>query len=140
MSVADDPRALVGTELGARKDCVNYDSCEPALMETDMGERDQIVPVVLTDGTVVHISATPLGGDEDVADLKSALSFGEVSRTVESFARELSTCFDRVSPDRASIEFGIEVAVEAGNLTALIVKGSAKGNLKIVLSWDRAKG
>lgn len=105
-----------------------------------MDERERVVPVVLADGTVVHISATALGGDEDVADLKGALSFGEVSRTVEGIARELSACLDRVSPDKASIEFGVEVAVEAGNLTALIVKGSAKGNLKIVLSWDRARG
>ena len=52
---------------------VNYDSFEPALKEVDMDERERVVPVMLADGTVVHISATTLGGDEDVADLKGAL-------------------------------------------------------------------
>lgn len=104
-----------------------------------MDERETIVPVELADGSVVRISATPLGGDEDVADLPGALSFGEVSRTVEGMARELRACLDRVNPDKASIEFGIEVAVESGHLTALIAKGSAKGNLKVVLSWDLGK-
>jgi hypothetical protein len=102
-----------------------------------MQERTRIVSVALGDGSVVRVSATPLGGDEDVADVKQMLSFGEVTKTIEGIARELSSCLERVRPDKASVEFGLEVAVESGNLTALIVKGAAKGNLKIALEWGR---
>jgi hypothetical protein len=102
-----------------------------------MEDRTHIVPVTLADGTVVHVSATPLGGDEDVADLGKVLSFNEVTKTIEGIARELNSCWEHVRPDKASVEFGLEVAVESGNLTALIVKGAAKGNLKIALEWNR---
>lgn len=33
------------------------------------------------------------------------------------------------------MEFGLEVALESGQLTAVLVKGSAKANLKITLEW-----
>jgi len=33
------------------------------------------------------------------------------------------------------VEFGLEVALESGQLTAVLVKGSAKANLKITLEW-----
>jgi hypothetical protein len=104
-----------------------------------MEDRTRIVPVKLADGTVVHVSATPLGGDEDVADIRGALSFAQITKTIESVAQELNSCIDRVKPDKASVEFGVEIAVESGGLTALIVKGAAKGNLKITLAWEPAK-
>jgi len=104
-----------------------------------MEDRTRIVPVRLVDGTVIQVSATPIGGDEDVADVKGVLSFDEITKTIESVAQELGSCIDRVKPDRASVEFGVEIAVESGGLTALIVKGTGKGNLKITLEWERAR-
>ncbi len=103
-----------------------------------MDDQTRVVPVKLADGTIVRISATSLGGDEDVANMKQAFSFDQITNTIESVARELSSCVDRVKPEKASVEFGVEIAVESGNLTALIVKGAAKGNLKITLEWERA--
>ena len=45
------------------------------------------------------------------------------------------TAVQKVAPTKASVEFGIEVAVEPGKVTALWVKGSGKANLKITLEW-----
>ncbi len=39
-------------------------------------------------------------------------------------------------PDKASIKFGLEVTLESGKLTTLLVKGSGKGNLEITLEWS----
>ncbi len=44
----------------------------------------------------------------------------------------------RVKPTKASVELGLEIGVEAGQLTALLVKGTGKANLKITLQWDFA--
>jgi hypothetical protein len=103
-----------------------------------MEDRTRIVPVRLADSTVIQISATPIGRDEDVADVKGVLSFDQITKTIESVAQELGSCIKRVKPDKASVEFGVEIAVESGGLTALIVKGTAKGNLKITLTWESA--
>jgi hypothetical protein len=43
-----------------------------------------------------------------------------------------------LKPHKASVEFGLEVALEAGQLTALLVKGSGTSNLKITLEWSEA--
>lgn len=46
---------------------------------------------------------------------------------------QVTETLDKIKPDKASANFGVELAVEAGNLTALIVKGWGKGNLEITL-------
>jgi hypothetical protein len=47
----------------------------------------------------------------------------------------LTTALKKVKPKKASVEFGLEVAVESGKLTTLLVKGTGTANLKIALEW-----
>lgn len=42
----------------------------------------------------------------------------------------------KVKPKKASVKFGMEMALESGQLTALVVKGSGKANLEITLEWE----
>jgi Trypsin-co-occurring domain 1 len=44
--------------------------------------------------------------------------------------------FDRIKPDKASVKFGLKVAVESGHLTAVVVKGSGEANLEVTLEWS----
>ena len=44
--------------------------------------------------------------------------------------------FDRVKPKKASVEFGVEVGIESGALSALICKGTGTANLRVVLEWS----
>lgn len=37
---------------------------------------------------------------------------------------------------KATVEFGIEIGLEAGQLTAMLVKGTGKANIKITLEWS----
>jgi hypothetical protein len=39
----------------------------------------------------------------------------------------------KVKPKKATVKFGMELAIESGQLTAAIVKGSGKTNLEITL-------
>jgi Trypsin-co-occurring domain 1 len=41
-----------------------------------------------------------------------------------------------VKPKQARVKFGMELAIELGQLTAVIVKGSGTGNLEITLEWE----
>jgi Trypsin-co-occurring domain 1 len=41
-----------------------------------------------------------------------------------------------VKPKQATVKFGMELAIESGQLTTVIVKGSGTGNLEITLEWE----
>ena len=45
------------------------------------------------------------------------------------------TTFQKVKPRKASVELGLEVGLESGHLTALLVKGTGTANLKLTLEW-----
>lgn len=98
-----------------------------------MEARTEIVKAELANGSTLNIQATILGGEEKVAF--SLPPFREVTDAIEGIAESVVTTLQRVKPRKASIEFGLEVALEAGHLTALLVKGSGTSNLKITLEW-----
>jgi len=102
---------------------------------SSLREDRVVVPMTLTDGTIVRVSACQLGGDENVVDWAEAFQFSEVTGMIEAVAQDLAACLNRVKPQKTTVEFGVEIAIESGKLTALLVDGSAKGNLKISLEW-----
>ncbi len=63
-------------------------------------------------------------------------SFEDFSESFEALTRNLRAAIDKIAPKKAVIEFGVEVGVESGKLTALLVKGSGKANLKVTLEWS----
>lgn len=98
-----------------------------------MPTKQEWVPVQLANGAQIRVAATMLGGEEDVAF--KVLSFDEVTKTIEGIAGSLNAALQKVKPKKASVEFGLEVAVESGALSALLVKGSGTATLKITLEW-----
>lgn len=98
-----------------------------------MSTRQELIPVKLANGSEIRVAATILGGEEDVAF--KLLSFDEVTNTIEGIAGSLNAALQKVKPKKASVEFGLEVAVESGKLTSLLVNGSGTATLKITLEW-----
>jgi hypothetical protein len=105
-----------------------------------MASRTEIVSVQLDDGTIVKVKATALGGDEDVLDLDKILPFKQVTDTIERIAGVMLATLKKINPDKASVEFGVEVGIESGAVTALLVQGSGTGNLKVTLEWSKQTG
>jgi Trypsin-co-occurring domain 1 len=95
--------------------------------------RNEVIKAKLANGATLHIQATQLGKEEDV-DFNLP-SFKEVTDAIEGIADSFVTTYQKVKSRKASIEFGLEVALEAGHLTALLVKGTGTANLKITLEW-----
>jgi microcompartment protein CcmL/EutN len=104
-----------------------------------METRTKVIPVELEDGTVIKVQAAVIGGAQDVVDLERVFSFAEVTRTIEKIAGVMLRALQNVKPTKASVEFGVEVVVESGALSGLLVKGSGTGNLNITLEWEGAK-
>jgi hypothetical protein len=98
-----------------------------------MTSPQEIVPVQFADGTRLHIKATILGREEDVAF--KLLSFEQVTDTIEHVATALTAALKKAKPKKASVEFGLEIAVDSGKLTALLVESGGTATIKIALEW-----
>jgi hypothetical protein len=99
-----------------------------------MSVRTEIIPVKLPNQTIIHVEATVVSGEQDVAAMP-ALPFQEMLGAIEGIAQAITATIHRVSPRKAKVELGLEVGVEAGHLTALLVKGTGTASLKITLEW-----
>jgi len=95
--------------------------------------KTEIVKAELGNGVIIRIEATSLGGEERIA--YGIPSFKEVTDAVEGIAHAVVTTLKKVKPQQARVEFGVEIGIESGQLTALLVKGTGTANLKIIMQW-----
>lgn len=104
-----------------------------------MPTKQELIPVKLANGSVIRVAATMLDDKEKTVKEKDVafklLSFEAVTNTIEGIADSLNAALQKVKPKKASVEFGLEVAVESGALTTLLVKGEGTATLKITLEW-----
>jgi hypothetical protein len=96
----------------------------------------QTVLVKLPDGGVIRaeVSGGPI--ERDVADGVVQFDFNEVLDTVKSIGKALLGAIKEIQPKKAAVEFSVELSAEPGKLTALLVKGTAKGSIKVSLEWS----
>ena len=95
-----------------------------------------LVKVDMGDGRVVAVEARNFSPEQPVG-IADVLKFDGVTKSIEAVADRMTEAFDRVKPDRASVEFGIDIGVESGMLTGLVVKGSGNATLTVTLEWQR---
>lgn len=108
-----------------------------------MADETKIIRVKLPNGAIAHMEATVVGGggaaEEERRIAFDVHSFDGVLDVVEGMASAVWNTLEKIAPDHASIEFGVEVGLENGQITGLFVKGSGKANLKITLEWGGKK-
>jgi hypothetical protein len=100
-----------------------------------LNDKMKVVKTQLEDGTYVYVQTTTLAGEDYIVDTDKVYLFEEVTHTIKSIAKSVVDTLKEVKPRSATVEFGLEVSVEAGKLTTLLVKGSGTANLKITLEW-----
>lgn len=116
---------------------------------------DSIVPATAVfEGKQVNIqvqvneSAVEAWQDEDperdvsIFRRKEAHPFAlsDLGTSIGAIADAVTSAVARVAPDEAEVEFGIDVGVESGQLTSLLVKGTAEATLKVRLLWKHGSG
>ncbi|WP_414578581.1 CU044_2847 family protein [Anabaena sp. CCY 9402-a] len=94
--------------------------------------QTRIISLELADGTNIKVEATPIGERKGVLQSQD---FHQVTTAIESLTKEISETLQKVKPDRATVKFGIEIGIESGKLTPLIVKGVSTANFEITLEW-----
>ena len=108
-----------------------------------MDPHDNLVRADVGNGRIIQVEARPATGDPeaDVGILDrfratDAMPFDGVTDSIEAIAERVTNALSRVRPDKAKVEFGIDVGVESGGLTALLVKGTGTATLKVTLEWE----
>ncbi|MEV6330027.1 CU044_2847 family protein [Streptomyces sp. NPDC051909] len=101
---------------------------------------------VALDGGVLYVEARPLGGPADRTDDLEGLEglgggrmpdLSGVTAALASFADQIGAALHRAAPDRATVEFGCQLGLEGGRLTALVVQGTVDASLRVTLEWNR---
>ena len=95
--------------------------------------QSNTVPVQLPNGAIVKVEVASTGREDVGFDVKQ---FQPVADAIEGVVQMIAAPIQKVKPKKATVKFGMELAIEAGQLTAVIVKGSGKGNLEITLEWE----
>ena len=92
--------------------------------------RGPMVPLKVSDDLTIYVES--LEGEEVVSKKKWA----DFIEPIEPVVQSIKDVLARVKPQKATVEFGIQLGLESGKLTSCIVKGSTDANLKIVLEWS----
>ncbi|MEA5479552.1 CU044_2847 family protein [Pseudanabaena galeata UHCC 0370] len=104
---------------------------------TNDSDRTQNIPVKLEGGRTIRVEVTQTGR-VDVAS--GASEFKDVTDALEEIVQAIAEPINRANPTKATVKFGLEIAVESGKLIAVLGKGSAKANLEIALEWTKEAG
>ncbi|MFD5325282.1 CU044_2847 family protein [Streptomyces sp. NPDC127092] len=107
----------------------------------------EITRVELADG-VLYVEVEPLTaaaagetGDGELEGVGRRLpDLSAVTDALSSFAGQLGEALHRAAPDRATVEFGCQLGLDSGGLTALVVQGSTSASLRVTLEWSRDRG
>jgi len=95
--------------------------------------RSDTVPVQLPNGAIVQVEVTKTGREDVSFDPKQ---FQPIADAIEGVVQMIADPVQKAKPKKATVKFGMEVAIESGQLAAVIVKGSGKANLEITLEWE----
>lgn len=102
-------------------------------MENDI----DIIPVELLDGTIINVEVVSIGEQRVGYNQKP---FKEATETIKKISSEIATTLksinNDVQPNKIAVKLGLEIALESGNLTAILVKGTSKANIEITMEWN----
>lgn len=107
-----------------------------------MSEQTQKTRIQLPTG-IIWAEVEPIGeialrqNVSAIEGIPEPLSIDSVREAIQGLSHVVHEALVAVKPDKATVEFGLEVGLESGKLTALWVKGTGKANLKITLTWGK---
>lgn len=93
----------------------------------DTGPGDEITLMVLAEQV----------GPVLVADRDVVARIGRVADSIERVSRDLLEAAKRAAPTKATVEIGFSLAIEQGQLLALLGKGKGEGSITVTLEWAK---
>jgi hypothetical protein len=97
------------------------------------------VELTLEDGRSITVRALDVE-PTDIAFGDLTAKFSDFADTVRDIAKITADALSTVKPSEATLEFGLDIGVKAGAVTALFASGEAKATLKVTLKWAHQTG
>lgn len=98
-----------------------------------MDDLSALKKIMLANGTYIFIRVADGGGEFRAGPLD--FNFSEIVSCITGIAEEVKTAMDKVKPQKAKVEFGIEATVKSGKLVAALSDINGKGHIKVTLEW-----
>jgi hypothetical protein len=95
-----------------------------------------IVVVELPNGATALVQAADAGGGAVKAGRAGKSDLSGVVGALEGISVAVKSALAKAAPDRVSVEFGLELAVKSGVLTAILVDGEGSASLRVTLEWQ----
>ena len=103
-------------------------------------EFTKVINIRLPNGELMKAEIKSLGGERDVRS-GDIFNFEEFTRKLEGVvvgvAGGVRKSLNILEPTRVSIEFGVEIGVESGQLTTLLGKGTTSTSFKVTAEWSK---
>jgi Trypsin-co-occurring domain 1 len=99
-----------------------------------MANGTKLIDTSLSGGGTVIIRAVDLGGPQDVG-IADKLPFDEVTDSIRKVGASIVAALQDVAPKKATVEFGLEVAVKGGHLVSLLTDAGGKATFTVTLEW-----
>ena len=97
--------------------------------------RSSTIPLKLPNDALIKVEVAQTGREDVGFDVKS---FQGVTDAIEGISEAITDSLEKISPNKASVKFGLEIQIEQGSLVAAIVRGTGKANLEVTLEWEKA--
>jgi hypothetical protein len=102
---------------------------------------EDLIPLRVGDDAVLYVSASRLSADQtydgEVEVAGRIPSTRQIIEVIGRFADELTGELGKSAATRFTVEFGCEIAVETGQVFAVLGKADAKSSLRVTLEWER---
>lgn len=95
-----------------------------------------IVEVELPNGVTALVQAVETGGGAAKAARTGGLDLSALTGTLEGMSIAVKSALVKAAPDKMSVEFGLELAMRSGALTAMLVGGGGSASLRVMLEWQ----
>ena len=99
------------------------------VLVVDMGDNRTILVETRTDGDP---------NPEQKVRVGATIPFDGVAESIDAISGRIVGALQRAKPEKATVSFGLDVGVEAGQLTSLLVKGSGRATINVTLEWSAA--
>ncbi len=98
------------------------------------------VEVELPNGVTALVHAVDAGGGAAKAARAGKPDLSAVMGTLEGMSLAVKSALAKAAPDKVAVEFGLEMAMKAGALTAMLVDGRGSASLRVTLEWQGGDG
>jgi hypothetical protein len=93
------------------------------------------IPIKLSNGAIIHAAILAPNGEQEASH--RMMDFSEITQALAGIAEDVNRALENAAPAKVTLELGVELAIEAGRLTAMLVSGSGKSTIKLTLEWHR---